>query len=80
MEKRINIVEKGNRWKNCRGTTLNVQELAHPIDQGLIRILEKAHVKDLLSGPMDQLVAANFGQLLATGIPLDEDNFPGLYP
>ncbi len=79
MEKRIHIIEKGKQWKNSGLHTLDVREIAHPVDKTLIKALEIAHVKDILETPLQQLVAANYGQIIATGITLDENNFPQLY-
>lgn len=79
MEKTINIIEKGKRWKTSVLRPLNVREIAHPVDETLIKILETAHVKDVLETPLEQLVSANYGQMIATGIPLDEKNFPQLF-
>lgn len=79
MEKKINIIEKGKQWKNSNTQAFIVREIAHPVDKTLIKVLKTAHVKDVLNAPLEQLVAANYGQLLATGIPLDEKNFPQLY-
>ena len=79
MEKRIKIVEKGMQWKRNRPQGLDISQIAHPVDKALIKVLEKAHVKDILNEPMNQLVSANYGQLLATGIPLNQENFPELY-
>lgn len=78
MEKRINIIEKGRRWRDSTDT-LKIQEIAHPIDKTLIKLLETAHVKAVLDGPLEQAVSARYGQLLATGIVLDGNNFPQLY-
>lgn len=78
MKKRINIIEKGKRRRDS-ASILKIQEIAHPVDKTLIKILETAHVKDVLNAPLEQLVSFQYGQLLATGIVLDENNFPQLY-
>lgn len=79
VEKKINIIEKGKRWKSTNKKALDIHEIAHPVDKTLIKALEKMHVRDVLAAPLEQLVAANYGQLFATGITLDENNFPQLY-
>ena len=80
MEKKINIIEKGRYCrKHLSKNKLDIREVAHPVDKSLIKVLEKVHAKDVLNAPLEQLVSANYGQLLATGIPLDEKNFPELY-
>lgn len=79
MNKRINIIEKGRNWSSSHSNSLNIQEIAHPVDKTLIKVLETAHVRDVLNAPLEQLVSANFGQMLSTGIPLDQVNFPQLY-
>lgn len=79
MGEKINIIEWGRSWKNSNTSALDVQEIAHPVDKMLIKVLETAHARDILNAPLEQLVAANYGQLLAMGIPLDEKNFPQLY-
>lgn len=79
MNKQINIIEKGRNWSNSHPNTLNIQEIAHPVDKTLIKILETTHIRDALNAPLEQLVSVNYGQMLATGIPLDQVNFPQLY-
>ena len=79
MEKKIKIVEKGQQWLKYKPQALDIHQIAHPVDKALIKVLEKAHIKDILNEPMHQLVSANYGQLLATGIPLNQENFPELY-
>lgn len=79
MEKKINIVQKGLSWKNRNHAEINIQEVAHPVDRTLLRVLETAHVKELLKEPVNQLVSVNYGRTLANGIVLDERNFPDLY-
>jgi len=79
MEKKINIIAKGQNWKQNSAKVLNIRDIAHPVDKALIKILEAAHAKELLNAPLEQLVSAKFGPTLATGIPLDEQNFPELY-
>ena len=80
MDKRINIIERGREWeKQDAKSVINLQEIAHPVDKTLISALEAARVKDILNPAMEQLVSANYGQLLATGIPLDEKSFPDMY-
>ncbi|MBR2894454.1 MAG: M48 family metallopeptidase [Oscillospiraceae bacterium] len=79
MTKRIHIIEKGKNWSGKQNHSLNIQDIAHPVDKTLIKVLETAHVRDILNVPLEQLVSANFGQMLSTGIPLDNVNFPQLY-
>lgn len=79
MTKRINIIENGEKWRKSHQNILNINDIAHPVDNKLIHILETAHVKDILNAPIEQLVSANYGQLLSNGIPLDDVNFPQLY-
>lgn len=79
IEKKISIIQKGREWKQSNTNALDIHEIAHPIDKALIKVLETAHVKEVLNAPLEQLVAANYGQLLASGITLDENNFPQLY-
>ena len=75
MEKKINIVQKGLNWKDKNHVEINIKEVAHPIDKALVKVLEMAHVNELLKEPLNQLVAANYGSTLANGIVLDEKTF-----
>lgn len=79
MTKKINIIENGEKWRKNQQNILNINDIAHPIDKTLIHILETAHINDILNSPIEQLVSANYGQLLSNGIPLDDVNFPQLY-
>lgn len=79
MEKKVNIVKKGLNWKSQNHVEIDITEIAHPVDKALVRILETAHVNDILKEPLNQLVSANYGPTLANGIVLDEKNFPDLY-
>ena len=78
-EKKINIVRKGLDWKSRNHVEINIKEIAHPVDKALVGVLETAHVNELLKGPLNQLVSLQFGPTLATGIVLDDKNFPELY-
>lgn len=79
MEKKIRIVEKGLQWTRQSQAVIRISDIAHPVDKTLIAALETAHVKEILSLPVEQMVSANYGQLLATGIVVDRENFPELY-
>lgn len=79
MSKKINIVEKGLQWKNGAQPSIQLQEIAHPVDKALLTTLETIHVSELLNAPVEQMVSARYGADLATGIVVDEANFPELY-
>ncbi|MCD8021103.1 MAG: M48 family metallopeptidase [Clostridiales bacterium] len=78
-EKIINIVEKGRQWKQTDNLQINIHDIAHPVDKNLIAVLEAANINTLLCTPMEQLVEANYGTALMTGIVVDEKNFPDIY-
>lgn len=79
MEKRINIVKKGLAWNAKTDDGIDINRVAHPVDRAIISVLEKFKVASLLRFPMEQLVSAYYGQTLANGVVLDENNFPELY-
>lgn len=79
MAKQINIVEKGKKWSNQNTKSFDIREIAHPVDNALIKVLETMHVKEVLNAPLEQLVSAKYGLTLSTGITLDSTNFPQLY-
>lgn len=80
MEKKIRIIERGREWRQKWAfSNIDIEAITHPVDQKLIAILNTAHTKALLESPLEQLVAAQYGQLLSTGIPVDEEIFPDVY-
>lgn len=79
MAKKINIIEKGLKWQNILAPKINHREIAHPVDKVLVNVLEKIHINDLLNTAMEKMVITQYGTMLATGIVLDEKNFPEIY-
>ena len=76
---KINIVDKGLKWKTKLAPKIKLHEIAHPVDKTTVGVLENFYVSNLLNMPLEQLVSVQFGQILATGIKVDEKNFPVIY-
>lgn len=76
---KINIVRKGMQWKRKFAPKLDIHKIAHPVDQQLIGILEKFNLSEILNDPIEDMINANYAQMLATGIAVDEKNFPEVY-
>lgn len=83
MNNRIDIVRKGLAYK--RGDKLSAEAqvdlslIAHPMDKSIISKLEAVHLADALNDAFDELVSASSGMDLATGIAVDEINFPEIH-
>ena len=76
---KINIVDKGFKWKAKLAPKIKLHEIAHPVDKTAVEVLDKFYISNLLKFPLEQLVSVQFGQTLATGIVVDEKNFPIIY-
>ena len=79
MAKKINIVAKGRKWQRLIVPKINHREIAHPVDKAIISVLDKFRASELLGAPMETLVITQYGTMFATGIVLDEKNFPAAY-
>lgn len=75
----IDIVKKGKRWSREKKNVVDIQKLAHPVDGKVISVLEKTGIKRPLEAMVEQLVSFNYGTLLATGVTVDDKNFPVIY-
>lgn len=75
----IDIIRKGQRWGERRKSAFDIQRIAHPMDRKIISILKKTGIKGPLEKLVEQAVAFHYGTLLATGVTVDDKNFPELY-
>lgn len=49
---------------------------AHPIDSGIIKILDMPGVKTVFSSAVDMITDLNFSQIISSGIPVNANSFP----
>ena len=49
---------------------------AHPIDSGIINILDNPVIKTIFGSAVDMLTDLNFGQIISTGLPVNAKTFP----
>lgn len=75
----VGIIKKGQQWKQCRNRGLDIEKIAHSMDEKIISVLEKTGIKEPLNRLVEQAVAFQYGTLLATGVTVDDKHFPDLY-
>ena len=51
-------------------------DYAHPIDAGIIRVLDAPAVKTAFGSMVDMLADLQHGSVLTSGIPVDSQSFP----
>ena len=54
----------------------HAREYSHPVDAALVNILDNPAVNTVFKSFVDMIVDANFGPMIASGIPVNENTFP----
>ena len=49
---------------------------AHPIDSGIIKVLDMPGLKNIFASAVDTLTDLNYSQIIASGIPVNSNSFP----
>lgn len=49
---------------------------AHPIDSGIIKVLDMSGLKNIFASAVDTLTDLNYSQIIAAGIPVNSNSFP----
>lgn len=54
----------------------HAREYSHPVDAAIVKVLDNPAVNTVFKSFVDMLVDANYGPLIASGIPVNENTFP----
>ena len=69
-------LENGDIYKTISNKAL--RSYSHPIDSGIISLLDRPIVNNAFKSYVDFLVDGTYGQILASAIPVTEKNYPQL--
>lgn len=62
--------------KDYRTTKGSLRDYAHPIDGAIIKVLDNPLINNVFKTLADVGADTSFGQMLASGVPLNETNYP----